>query len=162
MDRLVYVAMTGAKQLMQAQTLVSHNLANANTHGFRADLARFQASAIDGPGYPSRVNSVASGAGFDHSQGTLINTGRTLDLGLHGMRVTTELKIPVDSKLKLLVAKVPTSGNSYSLFGELRWNTDLAAGFLFGIKLEETEEFEIWREAFGAEFVAPVLGRSKD
>ena len=88
--------------------------------------------------------------------------GRTLDLGLHGMRVTTELKIPVGSKLKLVVAKVPTSGNSYHLFGELRWNSDLAAGFLFGIKLEETEEFEIWREAFGAEFVAPVLGRSKD
>ena len=33
MDRLLYVAMTGAKQLMQAQTLVSHNLANLGTSG---------------------------------------------------------------------------------------------------------------------------------
>ena len=35
--------MTGAKQLMQAQALVSHNLANVSTTGFRADLARFEA-----------------------------------------------------------------------------------------------------------------------
>jgi len=84
MDRLVYVAMSGAKQLMEAQTLVSHNLANANTHGFRADLARFQASPVEGAGYPSRVNAVATGAGFDHSAGTLIATGRVLDLAVDG------------------------------------------------------------------------------
>lgn len=84
MDRLVYVAMSGAKQLMQAQTLVSHNLANANTHGFRADLARFQASPVEGAGYQSRVNAVATGAGFDNSAGALINTGRTLDVAIDG------------------------------------------------------------------------------
>ncbi len=84
MDRLLYVAMTGAKQLLQAQTLVSHNLANANTHGFRADLARFQASPVEGAGYPSRVNVVATGLGFDHSQGALINTDRTLDVAVDG------------------------------------------------------------------------------
>ena len=61
MDRLVYVAMSGAKQLMEAQTLVAHNLANANTHGFRADLARFQASPVEGAGSPSRINAVATG-----------------------------------------------------------------------------------------------------
>ena len=34
MDRLLYVAMTGAKQLMQAQALVANNLANVATSGF--------------------------------------------------------------------------------------------------------------------------------
>jgi flagellar basal-body rod protein FlgF len=84
MDRLVYVAMTGAKQLAQAQGLVAHNLANLSTQGFRADLARFEASPVQGAGYPSRVNTVASGLGFDHSQGTLIQTGRQLDLAIDG------------------------------------------------------------------------------
>lgn len=84
MDRLVYVAMSGAKQLMEAQALVAHNLANADTHGFRADLARFQASPVAGAGYPSRVNAVASGAGFDHSPGTLIPTDNVLDLAVDG------------------------------------------------------------------------------
>lgn len=84
MDRLVYVAMTGAKQLTEAQALVANNLANLNTQGFRADLARFEASAVDGSGYPSRVNTVASGLGFDHTPGTLMETGRTLDIAVDG------------------------------------------------------------------------------
>ncbi len=69
---------------MQAQSLVANNLANVGTDGFRADLARFQPSPIVGPGYPSRINTVASGLGFDHSQGTLQETGNTLDVALDG------------------------------------------------------------------------------
>jgi flagellar basal-body rod protein FlgF len=84
MDRLLYVAMTGAKQLMQAQTVVAHNLANVNTTGFRADLARFHAAPVAGPGYPSRVNTVASGLGFDRSQGALEETGGQLDVAIDG------------------------------------------------------------------------------
>ena len=84
MDRLLYVAMTGAKQLMQAQSLVAHNLANISTTGFRADLARFEAAPVEGPGYPSRINTVAAGVGFDHSQGPLIQTGSPLDVAIEG------------------------------------------------------------------------------
>lgn len=84
MDRLVYVAMTGAKQLAQAQALIAHNLANVGTTGFRADLARFEARPVQGPGYPSRVNTVASGLGFDRSQGSLVQTGEVLDVALDG------------------------------------------------------------------------------
>ena len=84
MDRLVYVAMSGAKQLMQAQALVANNLANLSTDGFRADLARFQARPVAGPGFPSRVNVVGGGLGFDHSPGTLVQTGRDLDLAVDG------------------------------------------------------------------------------
>jgi flagellar basal-body rod protein FlgF len=84
MDRMLYVAMTGAKQLMQAQALVANNLANLSTTGFRADLARFDAEAVQGPGYPSRINTVAAGVGFDRSQGTLVQTGSVLDVAIDG------------------------------------------------------------------------------
>lgn len=84
MDRLLYVAMTGAKQLMQAQALVSHNLANVSTTGFRADLARFEARPVTGPGYASRVNTVATGVGFDRTQGALVQTGEVLDVAIDG------------------------------------------------------------------------------
>jgi flagellar basal-body rod protein FlgF len=84
MDRMLYVAMTGAKQLMQAQALVANNLANVSTSGFRADLARFSAAPVQGPGYPSRVNTVASGLGFDSSHGTLVQTGNVLDVAIDG------------------------------------------------------------------------------
>ena len=64
MDRLLYVAMTGAKQLMQAQALVSHNLANVSTTGFRADLARFEARPDRRPGLPEPREHGGDGPGL--------------------------------------------------------------------------------------------------
>jgi len=63
MDRGLYVAMTGAKQIMQAQAINNHNIANASTTGFRADGVGFTSEPIYGPGYASRVNAVAGDAG---------------------------------------------------------------------------------------------------
>ena len=81
---MVYVAMTGAKQTMRAQTLVSNNLANANTDGFRADLAYFGSAPVYGGGHPTRVNGITEGGGFNHSSGVLISTGRDLDVAVKG------------------------------------------------------------------------------
>lgn len=84
MDRLLYVAMTGGKQLMQAQTVVANNLANLSTQGFRGDLARFEQAPVEGFGYPSRVNVTTEGLGFDHRPGTMIRTGNVLDVAVQG------------------------------------------------------------------------------
>ena len=43
MDRMLYVAMSGAKETLLAQAANNHNLANASTSGFKADMAAFQA-----------------------------------------------------------------------------------------------------------------------
>jgi flagellar basal-body rod protein FlgF len=84
MDRGVYVAMTGAKQIMQAQAVNNHNIANISTIGFRADSVAFDSSPIYGPGYATRVNAVAGDAGTDFSSGTMENTGRDLDVAING------------------------------------------------------------------------------
>ncbi|WP_366523771.1 flagellar basal body protein, partial [Nevskia ramosa] len=42
MDRALYVGMSGAIATLRAQTANSHNLANAGTVGFRAELAAAQ------------------------------------------------------------------------------------------------------------------------
>jgi flagellar basal-body rod protein FlgF len=60
MDRGLYVAMTGAKQIMQAQAVNNHNIANVSTTGFRADAVSFTSEPIYGPGYATRVNAVRS------------------------------------------------------------------------------------------------------
>ena len=52
MDRGLYVAMTGAKQIMQAQAVNNHNIANINTIGFRADAVSFVSQPIYGVGLP--------------------------------------------------------------------------------------------------------------
>lgn len=84
MDRMIYLAMTGAKHAMQQQRVTAHNLANANTTGFRADLASLMSRPVYGPGLPSRVYSVAEGVGSDLAQGAMITTGRELDIAVSG------------------------------------------------------------------------------
>jgi flagellar basal-body rod protein FlgF len=84
MDRMLYVAMTGARETLRAQTANNHNLANASTNGFRADLSAFQARHVAGDGFHSRVYATASTTGFDDTQGTLMTTGRDLDVAVQG------------------------------------------------------------------------------
>ena len=84
MDRLLYVAMSGARETLKAQTANNHNLANASTTGFRADLAAFQARHVAGDGFASRVYATASTTGFDATSGTLVPTGRDLDVAVQG------------------------------------------------------------------------------
>lgn len=84
MDRMLYVAMSGAKQTMLAQTTNSNNLANATTNGFRADLAAFRSQPVSGPGMPSRVYAMAERPGIDLTAGVINSTGRDLDVAIKG------------------------------------------------------------------------------
>src|SRR6185437_3751131 len=84
MDRLVYVAMSGAKEILTAQAANNANLANANTVGFRADLTAFQTQQVTGAGLPSRAYANDSSAGWDASSGVLQHTGQPLDVAVKG------------------------------------------------------------------------------
>jgi flagellar basal-body rod protein FlgF len=76
--------MTGAKQIMQAQAVNNHNIANLSTIGFRADAVSFASEPIYGPGYATRVNAVAGDSGTDYSMGVMQSTGRDLDIAVNG------------------------------------------------------------------------------
>ncbi len=84
MERMLYVAMSGARQVMLAQAAHANNLANANTTAFRADLNSFRSMPVFGPGLPSRVYAMDEQPGVDLSRGTLVRTGRDLDLAIEG------------------------------------------------------------------------------
>ncbi|WEN14625.1 flagellar basal-body rod protein FlgF [Rhodanobacter sp. AS-Z3] len=84
MDRSLYVAMTGATQMMREQSEVAHNLANADTVGFKAQLSAFRPLPVQGQGLPTRVNGVAYGLGVDLSQGNLLQTGNDMDVAVQG------------------------------------------------------------------------------
>lgn len=84
MDRLIYVAMTGARESMRAQSIVSHNLANANTNGFRALQHSLQSAPIPGQGFDSRINALGRRGDFDATHGMMIDTGRELDIAIRG------------------------------------------------------------------------------
>lgn len=83
MDRMLYVAMAGARQTLTAQTMNSHNLANASTTGFRQDLAAARSVPVfAAEGLPSRVYALAERAGIDLRPGPIASTGRDLDVAL--------------------------------------------------------------------------------
>jgi flagellar basal-body rod protein FlgF len=84
MDRMLYVAMSGAKETLRAQAVNNHNLANVSTTGFRADLAAFQARAVDGTGWASRAYATNSTLGWNEQSGAVVSTGRDLDVAING------------------------------------------------------------------------------
>jgi flagellar basal-body rod protein FlgF len=84
MDRFLYISMSGAKETLRAQTANNHNLANASTTGFRADLSAFQTREVAGSGHASRAYATNSTTGWNERQGALQQTGRNLDVGVQG------------------------------------------------------------------------------
>ena len=84
MDRMLYVAMSGAKQTALAQAVNSNNLANANTTGFREDLAAFRSMPVFGAGAPTRVYAMTENPGVNLESGAIQATGRDLDMAVQG------------------------------------------------------------------------------
>lgn len=84
MDRVIYTAMSGANAAMYRQQLLSNNLANVNTNGFRAEMATFRHVPVRGEGASTRVHALEVTAGHLDLPGTVATTGRPLDVAAQG------------------------------------------------------------------------------
>ncbi|MBZ9556995.1 MULTISPECIES: flagellar basal-body rod protein FlgF [Modicisalibacter] len=84
MDRILYTAMSGARQSMDQQAVVNNNLANVATPGFREQLSAMRAVPVQGEGLPTRTVTMATTPGSDFSPGALSTTGRELDVAVDG------------------------------------------------------------------------------
>ncbi|MBW8185144.1 flagellar basal-body rod protein FlgF [Shewanella nanhaiensis] len=84
MDKLLYVAMSGAKQNMNALAVRANNLANANTDGFKADMEQARSMQAFGEGLPTRVFAMTENPSANFSSGPLKTTGRDLDIAING------------------------------------------------------------------------------
>jgi len=105
MDRMLYLSMTGASQIMQAQAITTNNLANVSTTGFKADLAQFRSMPVFGPGMPSRVYAMTERPGTDISAGAHNHTGRELDMAVRGEG--------------WIAVQAPDGGEAYTRAGDL-------------------------------------------
>jgi flagellar basal-body rod protein FlgF len=108
MGNYLYTSMVSASQIMRGMADVTHNLANASTTGFRADLSMFKSLAV-----PGAVNGgnlpLFQRTGVDTRFGPLQNTGVDLDVAVSGegwMAVTAE-----------------GGGEAYTRRGDLRLDT---------------------------------------
>ncbi|MEK8025511.1 flagellar basal body rod protein FlgF [Pseudaquabacterium rugosum] len=84
MDRVIYLTMAGAKAAMQRQDVVSNNLSNVSTTGFRAELTAFRAVPVRGDGASTRVYALESTPGYNAEAGPVQATDNPLDVALKG------------------------------------------------------------------------------
>lgn len=84
MDRLIFTAMTGAKQAQQRQDTVAQNIANVSTGGYRAAMHAARAVPVEGSGQRTRTFVQEATTGADFSPGVMQRTGRVLDVAMEG------------------------------------------------------------------------------
>jgi flagellar basal-body rod protein FlgF len=106
MDRVIYTSLTAMRGSMARQTAIANNLANAQTPGFRADMAEAQALWLHGSGIGARAVSSEEVVGADMRAGTITSTGRDLDIAMAG-----------DA---MLVVQAPDGEESYTRRGDLQ------------------------------------------
>src|SRR5574344_513704 len=84
MDRIIYTTMTGANAAAQRQAVLSNNLANVSTTGFRAELSTFRSVPLEGQGSSTRVFGLDATSGYLEQAGPAIQTGKSTDLMARG------------------------------------------------------------------------------
>jgi len=84
MDRMIYTAMTGAKHILEQQATTAHNLANATSTGFKAQVDSFRAVPVVGDGLATRAFVVDATVGADFNPGPIQSTNRDLDVAIQG------------------------------------------------------------------------------
>lgn len=110
MDKLLYVAMTGAREALTSQTNHANNLANVSTTGFKADFNQFRSMTVYGETFPSRAYAMSERPGTDMSQGSFITTSRDLDIAIKGEG--------------WLAVQMPNGEEAYTRAGDLKRDVD--------------------------------------
>ncbi len=82
MDRMLFVAMSGATETMLAQANNNNNMANANTPGFLQDLNQFRSMPVYGDGQPTRVYAMSERPATNFVKGQMQQTGNDLDIAV--------------------------------------------------------------------------------
>lgn len=84
MDRLIYTAYSGMTGSTVRQRVIASNMANAQTIGFRAEMLNATPVTLKGPSLEARAMTEGEVRGASMAQGTLISTGKPLDVALTG------------------------------------------------------------------------------
>lgn len=83
-DTALFVGMSGAKEAMHSLQVISNNLANANTIGFRADYETIKSLPVTSDAKETRVYSAPDRTYSDFKPGAIMKTGSDLDVALSG------------------------------------------------------------------------------
>lgn len=109
MDHAIYTAMGAASQTLDQQAIISNNLANSSTSGFRAQLSAMRAVPIEGETLPTRTLVVASTPGALLTPGPMQQTDRPLDVAVGDQG--------------WLVVQMPDGSEAYTRNGNMQLDT---------------------------------------
>jgi flagellar basal-body rod protein FlgF len=84
MDKALFIGMSGQSNSLRELEILSNNLANVNTPGFRADFETVKQHHIQEGGMETRVYSAMGATYTDFKQGPILRTGRDLDTAISG------------------------------------------------------------------------------
>lgn len=124
MDRLVTTALTAMRGAMGRQATIANNLANANTIGFRQEIANASSQYVDGQTFKSRVQQAEQVISADMNKGAVTQTGNMLDVAMNGEAM---LAVQADDgseaytrrgDLKLSDSGLLTTGDGKPVLGE--------------------------------------------
>jgi len=127
MDKMLYIAMSGAKQNMRALSITANNLANSNTTGFKADLAQARSMQAFGEGLPSRVFAMTESPSQNFDSGAQLTTGRALDVAIEGDGWIAIQPLAVgqaSTQVGLAAVSSNIAEEAYTRQGELRLNEE--------------------------------------
>lgn len=108
MDKMIHINLKAMQGIMNRQTAIANNMANADTTGFRAEIVNARALYVHGGGLDSRVSTSDAVVGADMKGGSVENTGGALDIALNG-----------DA---LLGVQAPDGAEAYTRRGDLMVN----------------------------------------
>lgn len=89
MDRLIYASLAAMRGSMSRQTAIANNLANANTPGFRGEMANAQSVWLNNPQSMTHATVSEQVVSANMTPGTVNKTGRPLDVALEGDAMLT-------------------------------------------------------------------------
>lgn len=124
MDRLIYTSLTAMRGSQARQTAIANNLANANTVGFRAEIANATSQWLNGETYNTRAQQAEQVLGADMGQGAVTQTGNPLDVAVNGDGLLTVQSPEGDEAytrrgdLKVNDSGLLTTGDGYPVIGE--------------------------------------------
>jgi flagellar basal-body rod protein FlgF len=84
MDKMLYIAASGASQDFLATAVRANNLANAQTTGFKSQLEQARAMPAYGEGLPTRVFAMTESPTNNYAGGPMVQTERELDVAIQG------------------------------------------------------------------------------
>ncbi|WP_116969401.1 flagellar basal body rod protein FlgF [Blastomonas sp. UPD001] len=84
MDKMIHINLKAMQGIMNRQTAIANNMANADTTGFRAEIVNARALYVQGDGLASRASTSEAVVGADMHGGTVETTGGELDIALNG------------------------------------------------------------------------------